>query len=76
MAVRIRKDGRILCAALHPEKPGDIYVDDELHYQLSVELHLLVTESAEQHMVHGQWWWYANVPEGIEIDEWWKDENE
>lgn len=27
MAVRVRKDGRILCAAMHPAEEGDCYVD-------------------------------------------------
>jgi hypothetical protein len=31
MALRIRKDGRIFCAALRQEEDGDTYIDDELH---------------------------------------------
>jgi hypothetical protein len=38
VAVRVRADGRVLCAAAHPEEPGDAYLDDGLHYRLSVEL--------------------------------------
>lgn len=37
MALRIRKDGRVLCAAIHPEEPGDAYLDDGVHYFLSAE---------------------------------------
>lgn len=42
MALRIRSDGRILCAATNPEEPGDIYWDDNVQYQLCVELKVLV----------------------------------
>lgn len=68
MAVRIRKSGEILCAALHPELPEDIYVDDALHYILSVKQRLLVTEDWEGHSIRGQWWWKGEVPEGVQID--------
>lgn len=43
MAVRIRQDGTIVCAAMHPEQPGDTYLDDGLHYRLC-ELRALVTD--------------------------------
>ena len=67
MAVRIRKNGRILCAAMHPEEPGDTYIDDTLHQILSVDAKVLVTD--DKHINgHGEWWWRGNVPEGVEID--------
>jgi hypothetical protein len=31
MALRVRADGRILCAAKSKPKPGDIYIDDAVH---------------------------------------------
>ncbi|QFT84956.1 hypothetical protein FIU88_08205 [Halomonas sp. THAF12] len=68
MALRIRSDGRILCAAIHPERPGDIYLNDGDHYHLSVELKALVTEPCEEHMERGEWWWKNQVPEGVVID--------
>lgn len=49
MAVRIRADGEILCAATHPEAPGDTYLDDSIHYVLSVELRVL------RPLPHGRW---------------------
>lgn len=55
MAVRIRLNGTILCAAMHPAQEGDFYIDDELHYLLAVELGFLVTD--ENHLEHGEWWW-------------------
>lgn len=68
MAVRIRKDGTILCAAMHPAEPGDTYIPDGLHYQLSVIEKVLVAEPWDQHQHCGQWWWAGNVPAGIGID--------
>ena len=41
MAVRIRKNGRIFCVVMSKEKVGDVYIDDGLHYLLSVELKIL-----------------------------------
>jgi hypothetical protein len=68
MAVRIRRDGRILCAAMHGSEPGDTYLDDGLHYKLSVELQALVTEPMERHKHHGQWWWRNEVPLGVTVE--------
>lgn len=68
MAVRIRKDGWVLCAAMHPEEDGDIYIHDGLHYYLSVECKVLVTEPHEKHSQHGQWWWVNAIPPDREID--------
>jgi len=77
MAVRLRADGRVLCAAMHPEKPGDAYLDDGLAYWFSVELRLLVTEPMDLpegvgrggHGQHGEWWWRGAEPEDAVIDE-------
>lgn len=52
MAVRIRKGGKIVCAAMNPKRQGDIYIDDGLHYYLSVEQKLLVTEPYRLHKKH------------------------
>lgn len=68
MALRIRKNGRIFCAALHKEESGDTYIDDALHYEMSVIHKVIVTEPHEKHMKNGEWWWVGNVPEGAEID--------
>jgi hypothetical protein len=71
MAVRIRQDGTILCAAAHPARATDTYLDDGLHYKLAVELGALVTEPIEPdpsnpgrggHAAHGEWWWRDDVP--------------
>lgn len=68
MAVRIRQDGRILCAALHPAEEGDTYLDDGVHYYLSVEKRVLVTEPMPRHAEHGQWWWKGQEPTTAEVD--------
>lgn len=73
MAVRIRQDGRILCAAMHPPAQGDTYLDDGLHYKLSAGLGVLVTEpmyvddGLGGHAEHGEWWWRGEEPEGAAV---------
>lgn len=74
MAVRIREDGTIVCAAMHPEEPGDTYLHDGLHYRLSVDLGVLVTEPMEceggrgGHGKHGLWWWRDRVPDDVQLE--------
>lgn len=75
MSLRIRDTGEILCAAMHPPMPGDAYVDDEAHYELSVVHGLLVTEpmwsgALGGHAVHGRWWWRDEVPAGVMPESW------
>lgn len=41
MAVRIRADKTIICAAKSKAEVGDTYIDDGLHYLLGVELCVL-----------------------------------
>lgn len=41
MAVRIRKDKTIVCAAKSEIQDGDVYIDDGLHYVLASELVVL-----------------------------------
>lgn len=53
---------------MHPAEPGDTYLDDGVHYYLSVEHKVLCAESHEDHLKSGQWWWIGNVPEGVIID--------
>jgi hypothetical protein len=67
MALRIRQDGRIFCAALRPAEPGDTYIDDVLHYAMSVEYRVIVTEPAERHRLNAEWWWRGAIPAEVEI---------
>lgn len=70
MALRIRKDGRVLCAALNKAEEGDHYIDDWLHYELSVERKVLVTTPNKYHMKNGgEWWWKGHEPEGVKMDD-------
>ena len=39
MALRIRKDGAVVCAAMTFEKEGDTYLDDGIHYALARYYH-------------------------------------
>lgn len=73
MALRIRPDGRVLCAAIHPSAPGDTYLDDDVHQRLSAGLKVLVTERFEDHMRNGEWWWRDAVPAGVKIDPFYLD---
>lgn len=78
MAVRVRIDGRIFCAAMHPALPDDrAYLDDGLHYKLSVELGVLVSEPMYAdpecpgrggHAAHGEWWWRDAVPVDVVLE--------
>jgi hypothetical protein len=74
LAIRIREDGRVLCAAMHAEAPGDSYLDDALHERLASDLAVLVTEpmncegGRRGHALHGEWWWRDRVPADVEVD--------
>lgn len=74
MALRIRKDGRILCAAMHPAEEGDTYIHDGISYILTVEERVIVTEPMDSdggrggHRKHGEWWWAGNVPKNVQIE--------
>lgn len=76
MSLRIRESGQVVCAAMHPPEPGDVYVHDGVSYQLTVEHGLLVTEPWELplgvglggHSNHGLWWWRGEEPSGARIE--------
>ena len=78
MSLRIREDGRILCAAMHPEAPGDTYLHDGISYRLTVELRAIVTEPMFSkrgrggHAKHGEWWWANDVPSDVVPETDWK----
>lgn len=68
----------MLCAAMHrPETDDRGYLDDGLHYKLSVELGAIVTEPMHPdpdnpgrggHAAHGEWWWRDEVPDDVVIE--------
>ena len=55
MAVRWRADGTVVCAAMRPEEPGDTYIDDRLHYELSVIQRVLIADP--KHEDNALWHW-------------------
>lgn len=72
MAVRIRKNGRIFCAAMYPEEEDDVYIDDRLHEILSLEAKVLVTD--DNHINgHGEWWWKGKTPDNINVATFYKE---
>lgn len=73
MAIRVRANGRMFCAAFTKPEPGDTYIDDTLHYAMSVEHRVLVTEPMKRHRLSGEWWWRGAVPAGVEIADHYKN---
>jgi len=55
MAIRWRKDGRLICAAMSEPEDGDTYIDDRLHYQLSVISRAIIADI--DHEKNGLWHW-------------------
>ena len=56
------------CAALSEEQPGDTYIDDGLHYSMSVEKGVIVALPMPEHTANPQWWWRGAAPP--EADNW------
>ena len=65
MALRIRKDGSIWCAAHSKPEEGDTYIDDGLHYQMSLA-GVIVALPMPQHLDNPRWWWAGNAPAGVD----------
>ncbi|MBW8034184.1 MAG: hypothetical protein FVQ79_00520 [Planctomycetes bacterium] len=59
MSIRWRKNGGLVCAAMFPEEDGDTYIDDNLHYAMSV-IHKVIYAD-EQHEANGLWHWKAET---------------
>lgn len=55
MAIRWRKSGALVCAAMSDPEDGDTYIDDRLHYCLSV-IHRVVIADVD-HNTNGLWHW-------------------
>lgn len=67
MAIRVRADGTMWCAAHTEPLEGDTYIDDREHYFLSVERGLIVSLPMPEHIENPQWWWKGNAPEGADM---------
>ncbi len=55
MSIRWRATGEMLCAAKCEVMEGDTYIDDRLHYQLSVISKCIVADADHEH--NGLWYW-------------------
>ena len=53
MAIRWRRDGRLVCAAMSEAEEGDVYIDDNLHSKLSVITRSIVADV--DHKENGLW---------------------
>lgn len=68
MAIRVRTSGKMVCAALSEALPGDTYIDDALHYHLSVEQGVICTYPMPRHVEEGgEWFWSGFAPEGCDM---------
>lgn len=55
MSIRWRLDGKLICAAMSEPEKGDTYIDDRLHYQLSVISRVIIADI--NHEENGLWYW-------------------
>ncbi len=55
MSIRWRLNGKMYCAAMSKVEPGDCYIDDRLHYQLSVISRTILADV--NHEENGLWHW-------------------
>lgn len=55
MALRIRSNGDIVCAAMTEPQEGDTYLHDGIHYYLSVLTEAIV--ASENHKEDALWFW-------------------
>lgn len=67
MAIRVRADGTMWCAAMTKEQPGDTYIDDGLHYEMSVVKGVIVALPMSAHKLYPRWWWAHQAPEGADF---------
>lgn len=58
MSIRWRLNGEMICAAVSEAEPDDTYIDDKLHYQLSVISKAIIADI--DHESNGLWHWVHN----------------
>lgn len=66
MSLRVRIDGRVLCGAKSEPEPGDSYIDDGLHYHLSLTG---VIDPDPDEETNGLWHWREPRPPHWELDQ-------
>ena len=67
MSLRWRRSGELLCGAKSEPLEDDCYIDDRLHYHLSLILRVIVPDPDEEE--NGLWHWIMDA-EGI--TEYWR----
>lgn len=68
MAVRIRADNKtIVCAAKSRKRKNDVYIDDGLHYVLSVELGVMSVYGYDSNGAD-LWEFHSPIPLGEKIE--------
>jgi len=67
MAIRVRKDGTMWCAAHTEAMEGDTYINDGLHYEMSVTHGVIVCLPLPEHEKNPQWWWASQAPKGADM---------
>ncbi len=55
MSMRWRASGELVCAAMRAEEPGDAYIGDRLHYQLTVVSRAVIADV--DHEANALWHW-------------------
>lgn len=55
MAIRWRKDGQLICAAMSEPEEGDYYIGGRLSYELTTRLQVIVADP--NHKTNGLWYW-------------------
>lgn len=55
MSIRWRLNGDMICAAMSEAEDDDTYIDDKLHYQLSVVSRAIIADV--DHESNGLWHW-------------------
>ena len=55
MAIRWRKDGTLICAAMSEPEEGDIYIDDRRTYELAIVRGVIIADP--DHKKNGLWHW-------------------
>ena len=58
MSIRWRINGDLVCAAMSEPEEGDTYINDHLHYQLSVISRAIIADV--DHEKNGLWHWVHN----------------
>lgn len=55
VSIRWRANGDLVCAAMTEPEPNDTYIDDRLHYQLSVISRAIIADP--KHEENALWYW-------------------